>query len=116
MPRAKREDYPGAWHHVMNRGVRRQKIFFQDQHCLKFLDILGKDSTPSWLSTQFMTGLFGGATALQTFVREVYTKAVEYPDDFNPETGLFKRKGIAKRIMRDNQKPELADPPNTSRF
>jgi hypothetical protein len=29
MPRAKREDYPGAWHHVMN-------------HCLKFMDILGK--------------------------------------------------------------------------
>jgi len=37
-------------------------------------------------------------------------------DDFNSETGLFKRKGIAKRIMRYNQKPEAADPPNTSRF
>jgi putative transposase len=221
MPRTKREDYPGAWHHVMNRGIRRQKIFFEDRHCLKFLDVLGeaverfgievhayslmpnhyhllirtpegnlslamrhingvytqwlnfmrkwdgplfrgrftsqlveeedylrlllayihlnpleahlvkrldsdawtshraylgKDSAPSWLSTQFMTGLFGGATALHAFVRSVYTKVVEYPDDFNLETGLFKRKGIAKRIMRYNQKPKLADLPDTSRF
>ncbi len=221
MPRTKREDYPGAWHHVMNRGVRRQKIFFENGHCEKFLDILGeaverfgieihayslmpnhyhllirtpegnlslamrhingvytqwlnfvrkwdgplfrgrytsqlveeedylrllmayihlnplnarlvkrldsdawtshraylgKDSAPSWLSTQFLSGLFGGAGALHAFVRSVYIKAVEYPDDFNPESGLFKRKGIAKRIMRYNQKPELADPPKTSRF
>jgi transposase len=39
-----------------------------------------------------------------------------YPDDFNPETGLFSRKTIAKRIQRYNQKPELAEAQKQSRF
>jgi putative transposase len=187
MPRTKRENYPGSWHHVMNRGVRRQKIFLKDRHYKKFLDILGdsverfgieihayslmpnhyhllihtpednlssamrhingiytqwlnfvmkwdgplfrgrftsqlveeeeylrllmayihlnplnarlakrldsdawtshraylgKDSPLPWLNTQFITGLFGGAAALHAFVWTVYTKAIEYPDDF----------------------------------
>lgn len=40
MPRQKREDYAGAKHHVMNRGVRHGAIFFNDAYCLKFLSIL----------------------------------------------------------------------------
>jgi len=42
MPRTKREDYKGAWHHVMNRGIRKNRIFLSDRHCLKFLDIVGE--------------------------------------------------------------------------
>lgn len=30
MPRPRREDYPGAWHHVMNRGAGRSIIFRSD--------------------------------------------------------------------------------------
>ncbi|MDO9381800.1 MAG: transposase [Hyphomicrobiaceae bacterium] len=30
MPRSLRIDYPGAWHHVMNRGAARQTIFHTD--------------------------------------------------------------------------------------
>ncbi len=37
MARPPREDYPGAWHHVMNRGARRAPIFKKDDHCLEFL-------------------------------------------------------------------------------
>jgi len=221
MPRKKREDYPGAWHHVMNRGQRRQKIFFKDGHCLKFLDVLseavdrfgieihayslmpnhyhllirspdgnlsaamrhingvytqwlnymkkwdgpvfrgrftsqlveredqlrllvayihlnpikahlikrldseawtshraylGKESAPDWLSVRFLTDLFGGADALHAYVRSVYTKTIEFPDDFDPETGLFKRKGIEKRTMRFNQQPESPKASRSSRF
>jgi len=42
MPRVKREDYEGAWHHVMKRGVRRGKVFLSDGDCWKFLEIVGE--------------------------------------------------------------------------
>jgi REP element-mobilizing transposase RayT len=42
MVRQKREEHQGAWHHVMNRGARRNKIFLSDEHCIKFLDIVGE--------------------------------------------------------------------------
>ncbi len=38
MPRPLRVDYPGAWHHVMNRGARRAAIFRTDAECGLFLD------------------------------------------------------------------------------
>ena len=41
MARLKRIDYPGAWHHVMNRGARREPIFRDPDHCSMFLDRLG---------------------------------------------------------------------------
>lgn len=37
MPRAAREDYPGAWHHVMNRGRNRVNIFIDDNDAVAFL-------------------------------------------------------------------------------
>jgi len=40
MPRKLREDYPGAWHHVMNRGARRESIFADDVHVGEFLQAL----------------------------------------------------------------------------
>lgn len=36
-----RLDFPGARHHVMNRGGRRGPIFVDDADCCVFLDILG---------------------------------------------------------------------------
>ncbi|MCP4675940.1 MAG: hypothetical protein GY854_10625 [Deltaproteobacteria bacterium] len=41
MPRKPREDYLGAWQHVMHRGARRAPIFKDDSHCTLFLDLLG---------------------------------------------------------------------------
>jgi REP element-mobilizing transposase RayT len=41
MARPSREDYPGAWHHVMNRGRNRDKIFMDDDDAVGFLDAVG---------------------------------------------------------------------------
>ncbi|MFH1808146.1 MAG: transposase [Pseudomonadota bacterium] len=40
MPRTARIDYPGARHHVMNRGARRQPIFLDEVSCGCFIDLL----------------------------------------------------------------------------
>lgn len=37
MPRHRREDYPGAWHHVMNRGLDQRPIFADDPDRRRFL-------------------------------------------------------------------------------
>ena len=37
MPRGARIDYPGALHHVIGRGIERQKIFETDRDKEKFL-------------------------------------------------------------------------------
>lgn len=42
MPRTKRDDFVGARHHVMNRGVRQGSIFFTDLHCMRFLELVGE--------------------------------------------------------------------------
>ena len=41
MPRPLRIDFPGAKHHVMNRGIRRQPVFLDDWCCEEFLCSLG---------------------------------------------------------------------------
>ena len=40
MPRALREDFVGAWHHVMDRGSGRRVIFHWDEDCWLFLDLV----------------------------------------------------------------------------
>jgi len=42
MARPIRIDYPGAFHHVTNRGARRQDIFYCDEDCLDFLRLIAK--------------------------------------------------------------------------
>jgi putative transposase len=42
MARKLRNDFPGAWHHVMNRGSRREAIFLYDEHCEAFLEVVGE--------------------------------------------------------------------------
>ena len=40
MARPPRVDYPGAWHHVMNRGARREALFADDDHVGAFRSAL----------------------------------------------------------------------------
>lgn len=40
MSRPPRIDHPGAWHHVINRGRRREPIFADDSECHLFMDFL----------------------------------------------------------------------------
>ncbi len=42
MPRSERVDYPGARHHVMNRGARQQTVFHDDDCALRFLELIGE--------------------------------------------------------------------------
>jgi hypothetical protein len=58
---------------------------------------LGKDGERPWLSTAVFLDLFGGAAGLHEFVQSVRRGAVEYPADFNPDTGLFGKKAIQAR-------------------
>ena len=37
MARPLRIEYPGAWYHVMNRGRRAEKIFYDRQNCVNFV-------------------------------------------------------------------------------
>ncbi len=42
MSRPLRIDFPGAWHHVMNRGARKDPIFYSATDARSFLDLVGK--------------------------------------------------------------------------
>jgi REP element-mobilizing transposase RayT len=42
MPRHPRLDTPGSFHHVMNRGARRQRVFGDDESHLRFLGLLAQ--------------------------------------------------------------------------
>lgn len=42
MARKPRIDYPGAWHHVVNRGARKQPVFAHYNDAISFLDLLGE--------------------------------------------------------------------------
>jgi len=201
MPRPRRDDFPGAFHHVMNRGARRAPIFKLQDDCVGFLDHLadtvgrydieihayslmpnhyhllvrsrlgnlsdamrhlggrytqwlnavhhwdgpvfrgrfksqlvmqeeylrillayihlnplranlvsrlvseawtshrayvGRETPPEWLSTDWFLDLLDGEENLHKFVLSVHRGAVEYPEDFNADTGLFKKKGLLR--------------------
>jgi len=226
MARKRRDDYPGAWHHVMHRGARRSPIFKLPADCQGFLDTLedtcersglevhayslmpnhyhlllrsplanlsqgmqhlngtytrwlnkrhrwdgpvfrgrfhsqlahredhlrvliayihlnpfraglvprlsseawtshraylGKEDPPAWLHTDFFSDLFGGGRQLHDFAMSLHRKARAYPDDFDPDTGLFKRRGIepesatvqareAKKRAARRRHPRFRDP------
>ena len=40
MSRPLRIEYSGAWHHVMNRGRRRERVFQDDEDYLRFIALL----------------------------------------------------------------------------
>lgn len=42
MSRQLRIYFPGAWYHIMNRGINRQRIFFNDQCRKQFLEYLSE--------------------------------------------------------------------------
>ncbi|MBU1784131.1 MAG: transposase, partial [Candidatus Omnitrophica bacterium] len=44
MSRPLRIEYPGAWYHVMNRGRRKEEIFFEESDFKIFLEVLNQTS------------------------------------------------------------------------
>ena len=47
MSRPLRIEYPGSWYHVMNRGRRREDIFFSSTDYETFLQIL-REASANW--------------------------------------------------------------------
>ncbi len=47
MARPLRIEYPGAWHHVMNRGRRAEKVFNDNQDRGMFVDLL-EETVDTW--------------------------------------------------------------------
>ncbi len=47
MSRPLRITYPGAWYHVMNRGRRKENIFFNEDDYLLFLEVM-KETIKMW--------------------------------------------------------------------
>jgi REP element-mobilizing transposase RayT len=43
MPRPRRHDGPGVWHHVLNRGIAKRTIFESEQDCRFFLALLAHE-------------------------------------------------------------------------
>lgn len=61
---------------------------------------MDKEPRPEWLTTSLFVRLFGGRKRLHTFVQSYRTGRMEYPEDFNPDTGLFGKKAIEKGASR----------------
>ena len=47
MSRPLRIEYPGAYYHVMNRGLTDQSIFVDDRDCFNFLGLI-EDAWRRW--------------------------------------------------------------------
>lgn len=81
MPRKSRIDSPGALHHVIGRGIARQKIFFNDGDRDDFLDRLGsvltqtKTSCYAWalMPNHFHLLLRTGSAPLSSIMRRLLT-------------------------------------------
>jgi len=56
---------------------------------------IGKKEAPSWLTTATFCHLLDGPEGVHRFVQSVRQGAIEYPEDFNPDTGLFGKKVLA---------------------
>ncbi len=77
MARPLRIEYPGAWYHVLNRGRRKEKVFFQESDYPMFMDILEES-----------TDVFNLEVHAYSFIPNHYHLLIRTPD------------GNLSRIMR----------------
>jgi REP element-mobilizing transposase RayT len=79
-----------------------------DEAWTSFRAYMNKDPAPDWLTTEFFLDLFGGKLKLGSFVESYRVGRREFPDTFNPDTGLFARKAIeadARKPVRKATRP-----------
>lgn len=62
-----------------------------DEGWTSYRAYMGKEPGPDWLTTSFFLGLLGGKERLHAFVESYRLGRSEYPEEFEPETGLFRR-------------------------
>jgi len=91
MPRSRRQDYEGVWHHVMNRGIDRQSVFRTDADRQIFYDCLAAAMprygvrVHAWclLGNHFHLLLFSESGRLSDAMRFLsgrYTQRINYRD------------------------------------
>ena len=86
MPRKSRIDAPGAVHHIIVRGIERQKLFVDDNDRKNFLDRIGgiitdtKTSCYAWvlIPNHFHLLLKTGQAPIATVMRRLLTGHAGY--------------------------------------
>ncbi len=89
----------------------------RDEAWTSYRGYMNQDPAPDWLTTAFFLDLFGGRRKLSSFVEAYRGGRKEYPDTFNPDTGLFAKKAIeidkkkrGRRALRSSQTSRNQDP------
>jgi putative transposase len=80
-----------------------------DECWTSHLAYMSRESKPDWLRTDFFLDLFGGRKKLSGFIRSYRIGRREYPEDFNPVTGLFGKKAIKREPERKGKRKLRSD-------
>ena len=116
MARPLRIEYPGAWYHVLNRGRRREKIFFSDNDYELFFKILGECTKlfnieihaysliPNHYHLLMHTPL-GNLSRSMRHLNGVYTQKINRK--YNTEGSLFKGRFKSILIEKESYLEEL---------
>ena len=116
MARPLRIEYPGAWYHVLNRGRRREKVFFSENDYKAFLKLLGECSelfnieihSYSLIPNHYHLLIHTPKANLSRSMRHlngVYTQLIN--KRYKTEGSLFKGRYKSILIERDNYLLEL---------
>jgi len=116
MPRRSRIDAPGALHHIIARGIDRQRIFQDDADRDNFLDRLGNTLSETqtacfaWalIPNHFHLLLRTGTTAISTVMRRLLTGyAVSYNFRHRRHGHLFQNRYKSILCQEDSYLSEL---------
>ena len=110
MSRPLRIEYEGAWYHVMNRGRRKEVIFFDDEDRKEFCDMLAKASrlyeieihAYSLMPNHYHILIFtpnGNLSRAMRYINGVYTQRINQKHKY--EGSLFK--GRFKSILIEEE-------------
>lgn len=110
MGRPPRTDTAGTWHHVVNRGVSRQTIFFDDRDRLEFERLLGLAHerfgvvvhSYCWMTNHYHLLVEcpeGGLSDTMHLVGSLYVRHVN--DRIGRDGPLFRSRFFAKPVVSD---------------
>jgi REP element-mobilizing transposase RayT len=111
MGRRLRTDTAGTWHHVVNRGVSRQTIFFDDRDRLEFERLLGLAHerfgivvhSYCWMTNHYHLLVEcpnGGLSDSMHLVGSLYVRHVN--DRIGRDGPLFRSRFFAKSVISDD--------------
>jgi putative transposase len=95
--------------------VRAQLVPYLDSEAWTshraYLDL---EPAPAWLTTKLFLVLMNDAQGLGEFVHSVHQGATRYPEDFNPETGLFRKKVLGRTTAVETGRHQASRGSNVS--